>query len=255
MSIDKNKKIKTLLSKHKAGVPLLARWMVENNISSQLQERYLKSGWLESIGYGAYKRFGDTLTWLGAVYALQEQVGYKVHVGGLTALSLLGREHYLRFNRNVSHTFSRSLRKLPAWFLRYQWETETHHTFSRFLPDDLALISYSEGHFEVRMSSLERAILECLHLAPKHISYVECYQIFEGLVNLRPEVLQSLLKSCSSVRVKRTFLFMSSKAQHGWHSFLDISGVNLGSGIRSLEKNGVYVSEFELMVPKELFEL
>ncbi len=68
--------------------------MVENNTSAQLQERYLKSGWLESFGHGVYKRFGDTPTWLGGVHSLQEQAGYIVHVEGLTALSLRGREHY-----------------------------------------------------------------------------------------------------------------------------------------------------------------
>lgn len=255
MNTDLDRKIKKLLAAHRSGVPFLSKWLIQKGISQDLQQYYARSGWLESLGYGAYRRFGDTPTWLGGIFALQEEAGYKVHVGGLTALSLLGREHYLRFNREASYTFSYSLRKLPAWFVKYKWETETRHTFSKFLPDDLALTTHNEGNFEVRISSLERAMLECLYLAPKYISYVECYQIFEGLVNLRPEVLQRLLEACSSVRVKRVFLFMSDKAHHGWRSFLETSHVDLGTGVRSLEKRGIYVAEFELMVPRDLFDL
>lgn len=240
---------------HRAGVPFLSKWLAQNGISQGLQQHYSKSGWLVSIGYGAYARFDDTPTWLGGIHALQEQAGYKTHVGGLSALSLLGREHYLRVSNNTSYSFSSSLRKLPAWFMNFKWETETHHTFSSFLPDNIGLTNHNEGHFQVYISSLERAILECLYLAPKRISYTECYQILEGLVNLRPEVLKNLLEACTSVRVKRVFLYMSSKVQHDWHLFLDTKQVDLGRGIRSLEKNGVYVSEFDLMVPRELFKL
>lgn len=255
MSIEGNSKIKKLLEGHKQGVPFLAKWLVAKGFSPQLQERYLKSGWIESIGHGAYKKFGDKVSWLGAVYALQTQAEKEIHVGALTAISLFGREHYLRFGNNKSYTFSTSLRKLPLWFVRYPWENKTKHTNTKFLPPEMGLTQFDEGHFKVQVSSLERAFLECLYMAPSYISYAECYQILEGLVGLRPHVLQSLLESCRSVRVKRLFLYMSSKAQHGWQPFLDTSSIDLGAGVRSLEKNGVYVPEFQLMVPKELESL
>ena len=94
MSIKLEQKIKNLLKLHRQGVPFLAKWMVAQEISPELQERYTKSGWLESIGHGAYKKFSDEVNWLGAVYALQSQAHLNIHVGGLTALSLYGREHY-----------------------------------------------------------------------------------------------------------------------------------------------------------------
>jgi hypothetical protein len=50
---------------------------------------------------------------------------------------------------------------------------------------------------------------------------VECYQILEGLANLRPKILQELLESCNSIKVKRLFLFMASKAKHQWLDFVD----------------------------------
>lgn len=255
MSINSDIKLKKLLEGHKQGVPFLAKWMVSEGFSPQLQERYLKSGWIESLGYGAYRRFGDTPSWLGCVYALQAQASLMIHVGALTALSLSGREHYLRFGNNLSFIFSTKIKKLPLWFLKYPWNSKILHTCTNFLPKDLGITTYDEGHFEVKISSLERAILECLYLAPSHISYVECYQIFEGLVNLRPELLRNLLEGCNSIRVKRSFLYMLDKANHNWKPFLNTEQVNIGKGIRSLEKGGVYEPKFQLVVPKELYAL
>ncbi|NCT07699.1 MAG: hypothetical protein GW769_13170 [Alphaproteobacteria bacterium] len=255
MSINIEQKIKNLLKLHRQGVPFLAQWMVAQEISPQLQERYVKGGWLESIGHGAYKKFSDEVSWLGAVYALQSQAHLNIYVGALTALSLHGREHYLRFGESASYTFSSNLRKPPSWFVKHPWETKNVHICTKFLPNNVGLTNYSEGHFDVQVASLERAFLECLYLAPSYISYVECYQIFEGLGNLRPDLLQQLLENCGSVRVKRLFLYMSQKMQHSWSPFLDVSGITLGKGTRSLEKGGVYVPEFNLMIPKDLFEL
>ncbi|MBN1144259.1 MAG: type IV toxin-antitoxin system AbiEi family antitoxin domain-containing protein [Bacteroidales bacterium] len=43
------------------------------------------------------------------------------------------------------------------------------------------------------ISSPERALLECLYLTPNHFDMVECYQVLEGLSNLRPKVLHRLI--------------------------------------------------------------
>lgn len=245
-------KIKKLLETHRRGVPFLSTWMVEQGISPPLQQHYAKSGWLESIGRGAFQKFGDQVNWLGAVYALQIQAQLNIHVGGLTALSLYGREHYLRFGTHRSYTFSTNLRKLPSWYLKYPWEVNICHSCTKFLPDGLAITAYPEGNFQVRISSAERAFLECLYLAPTHISYAECYQIFEGLVNLRPELLQTLLENCRSIQVKRVFLYMNDKMKHTWSTFLDSSHVDLGKGVRSLEKGGIFSPQYNLMIPKDL---
>jgi hypothetical protein len=50
---------------------------------------------------------------------------------------------------------------------------------------------------------------------------VECYQILEGLSNLRPKVVQELLEKCNSIKVKHLFLFMASKANHQWLDYVD----------------------------------
>jgi hypothetical protein len=84
---------------------------------------------------------------------------------------------------------------------------------------------------------------------------MEVYQIMSGLVNLRPGLLQKFLEGCSSVKVKRLFLYMAKKANHQWFQFLDLSSVNLGQGDRSIIRDGAYDSEFRITLSKELAQL
>ncbi len=255
MSTDTESKIKNLLEIHKTGTVCLAQWLVQQKISHDLQKRYCKSGWLESIGMGAFKRPNDTIHWSGGLYALQSQAGLPIHVGGPTSLSLLGRAHYVRFEKELIFLFSPQKVIMPKWFRDYGWENPTCHVKTNILPVGMGLENYAEANFEIKISTAERAILECLYLAPKYISLVECYQIFEGLVDLRPQTLQGLLEQCTSVRVKRFFMYLTEKMQHAWVPFLDSSRVSLGHGTRMLAKGGVYIPKFQIMIPKELAEL
>ena len=84
---------------------------------------------------------------------------------------------------------------------------------------------------------------------------VECYQILEGLSNLRPKVLQELLEKCKSIKAKRLFLFMAYKANHQWLDYVDQTRIELGTGDRILVKSGVYNSKFKISIPKEMAAL
>ena len=123
------------------------------------------------------------------------------------------------------------------------------------LPPVLGLVNFEEKNFPIRIASPERAILECLFLAPDKLDLVECYQIMEGLTNLRPNLMQELLEGCTSIKVKRLFLYLADKAGHQWLSFIDNSKISLGKGDRSVVKGGVYISEYRISVPKDLAEL
>jgi hypothetical protein len=114
---------------------------------------------------------------------------------------------------------------------------------------------YKTGSISLQISSPERAILECLHLTPINFDLVECYQVFEGLSNLRPKLLQELLEICTSIKVKRLFLFMADKAKHQWLPFVDQTKIELGKGDRILVKGGVYISKHRISIPKDLAAL
>ncbi|VEI63157.1 Protein of unknwon function (DUF2893) [Serratia fonticola] len=92
--------------------------------------------------------------------------------------------------------------------------------------------------FSVKVSGPARAIMECLYLAPKSQPLMEVYELMESLNNLRPATVQKLLESCSSVKVKRLFLYLADKAGHEWLSYINIQNIDLGTGKRSIVEGG-----------------
>ena len=255
MSMNNEKKLKNLLAVHLTGTVCVASWLEKQGISKALQQRYRNSGWLESVGRGAFKRPNEDVTWQGGLYALQVQSSLPVHAGALTALSLQGYAHYVRLGAERVFLFSPPKNNLPAWFKNKDWGQAVHHYKTSVFAPDLALSDYQVGTFSIKISTPERAILECLHLSPDKVGLVEVYQIMEGLTTLRPKLLQPLLEQCSSVKVKRLFLYMADKTGYPWAKRLDRDKFDLGVGDRAITKDGVYVSSYGLSLPKELVNL
>jgi hypothetical protein len=120
------------------------------------------------------------------------------------------------------------------------------------LPVNEALTDYDTGNFEIRISSVLRAMLECLEMAPEHFDLEETWLIMEGLNALPPQQVHHLLEQCSSIKTKRLFLYFAEKAGHVWFKHLDISRVQLGTGKRSIVKNGVLNSKYQITLPNNL---
>lgn len=254
MSTENTTKINQLLTSLPTGVVLQSFWLAKQGYSTDLQKRYRKSNWLTSIGIGAMIRTGDHVTYDGGVYALQRQSNMSVHPGGRTALSLLGKAHYLSLSEKKVTLFGKKSEKLPSWFLKYKWNVIVDYYQTSFLPPDIGMSEIEVKNFSIKVSDAARALMECLYLTPDKMELVECYELMEGLNNLRPGPVQTLLEHCQSVKVKRLFLYMAEKAGHSWFKFLDLSNVDLGKGKRSVVKNGVYVDKYRITVPKELEE-
>lgn len=252
MSTEPGTKINRLISSQPHGVVFLSAWLKAQGYSLDLQQRYKKSKWLESIGTGAMKRFGDKVGYEGAIYALQAQSGLTIHPGGRTALSILGKAHYLELGPTRVVLFGAKGEKLPAWFRKHSWGVKVDYYSPVFLPSDVGLVDVEQTSFTIKVSGAARAIMECLYLAPDKQDLLECYELMEGLNNLRPNLVQLLLEQCSSVKVKRLFLYMAEKARHDWLSHVALEEIDMGSGKRSLVSNGVYNSKYRLTVPKEL---
>jgi hypothetical protein len=70
MSTQNQSKINKLLQNHPSKVVLLSSWLAEQGYSLDLQKRYRKSNWLESLGSGTMKRTGDKVDFTGALYAI-----------------------------------------------------------------------------------------------------------------------------------------------------------------------------------------
>lgn len=237
------------------GAVCLAAWLEQQGISRDLQQYYVRSGWLEAIGRGAYARPGQSVEWQDALQALQQQAELEVHVGGVTALVSRGYGHYLYLGKERVQLFSPLGVSLPAWFTKKEWGAKIEHTKTGFLPRREGLKDIESTSRALKESAPERAMMECLYLTPKTMALVECYQLMEGLANLRPNLVQALLESCASVKVKRLFLYMASKAGHKWLSHVALDQVDLGKGDRSITPDGVFIKEFHISVPEELASL
>lgn len=242
-------KINQLLQSIPSGIVLQSSWLIRKGYSLDLQKYYRSSGWLQSWGHGAMVRSNENPAYDGAVYALQNQSNLSIHPGARTALSLLGRAHYLEFDLSRIFLFGGADEKLPTWFRQHAWDTEILYKSTAFLPVNVGLVEFRFPSFTLQVSSPARAIMECLYVAPGEMDLMECYEIMENLNDLRPSSVQELLEKCTSIKVKRLFLYMAEKLNHPWLKFLDLSKVDLGKGKRSLIKGGVYISKYQITVP------
>jgi len=252
MSTENESKLNHLLSTQPSGVVLSSAWLADQGYSLDLQKRYKRSQWFDSIGTGALVRHGDKVDYLGGVYALQTQLGLSVHPAGKTALSMQGKSHYLELAAKKVQLFGGVDDALPLWFKKHDWGLDLDCKLSSFLPPDLGLVEFEHKSFKVKISSPARAVMECLYLAPKAQPLLEVFELMEGLNNLRPASVQKLLEGCSSVKVKRLFLYLADKAGHDWLEYLKLDKVDLGSGKRAIAPDGVYVSKYQITVPREL---
>jgi len=247
-------KINRLLQSIPVGTVILSSWLRDHGYSFDLQKRYRKSSWLVSIGTGAMKRKGDYVDYKGAIFALQKQAKLTTHPGGKTALGLLGKAHYLELSDKSVTLFAAQYEALPTWFRNYPWQYSILHYRTNILPPQLGLVELEQKNFTIQVSGPGRAIMECLYLVPKRQDLMECHEIMEGLNNLRPVVVQELLEQCTSVKVKRLFLFLAELSGHEWFKYLHIEKLDLGSGKRVIIQNGAYNSKYQITVHKELEE-
>ena len=255
MSLDIGTKINSLLSELPEGAVATTPWLLKIGVSPQLVSRYEASGWLHTLGYGAYVRSLEKLDWPGALYALQTQCGLDVHLGGKSALELHHALHFVPQSRNFSSLFlfKRREKKLPPWFLKYPaWATRlVVKPSTLFAAEKLGLTTYTYQSLVVGVSSPERAILELLSFVPRKQTLEEALLILEGLANLRPKLIQELLEKCDSIKVKRLFLALSKQCGHAWYKQLSLSNIDLGKGPRRIASGKKYDSEFLITVPKQ----
>ncbi len=247
MTTPKRSNIKNVLKDHPRNTVITARELLKLGISRDLQRYYVKSGWLERLGRGAYTVLGENVSLEGAVYTLQTALTLSLHQGGYSALSeKYGKTHNISYARKIQ-LFARRGEKLPSW-LAAKYGTEYDLFYTSFLPGDIGLVEYDTGNFLIRISCAERAMMEMLYLTPKVHTIQETYQVMELLATARPTTIQTLLEHCRSIKVKRLFLYMAELAAHPWLKRINISRIDMGSGDREIEKGGRLNSKYGIVV-------
>lgn len=252
MSTNKGAKLNQLLQNIPSGVVILSSWLIKQGYSHDLQQKYIRSQWITPIGHGSYKRTGDEITIYGGLYALERQANKNVHIGGLSALDLQGYAHYIAMNEKPIQLYANEKFKLPSWFKNYKWSTPYTLKTTRLVAPNYALTPYSFNTYQLNITSPPQAMLQCLDLVPDEMDMEQVWYLMESMNNLVPAQIQKLLEQNPSIKAKRLFLFFAEKARHSWFKYLDINKIELGSGKRSIVKNGAYINKYKITVPKTL---
>ncbi len=230
---------------------LLTSWLEKSGFSRNEVSNYIKSGWLQRITTGVYQFTGDTPSLYGALASYQEQVDLNYHIGAASALELKGFSHYITMGKPTAVVFSPVRPPLPKWLNDADLDMNLVEVSSKVLgAAGIEQMDYRGRTLTV--SSPERAIMECVLLSPSRYDLMDVYYLMEMLTSLRASLVQRLLEDCTSVKVKRMFLYMAEKARHRWFAKLDLSRISLGSGTRSFVKGGVKIHAYDIVIPKVL---
>ena len=268
MTQQHQERLKPLLDDLPPGFVVEAAWLVARGIDRKSILQYEQRGWLEKLARGVYRRpdaHRDVSTggdWRRLVLSLQRVMGYEVHVGGRTALSLHGFEHYLRLGAEAPRVYLYG--DVPSWLARLpgadRFETRTLSLFGGSKTgvdgvDDKKQSSPPQRRLnDLVVSTPERAILEMLNELPAHESFHNVDAIFESLANLRPRLLADLLKECRSVKVKRLFFVYADQHDHAWRKHLNPDDFDLGSGPRALVEGGRLHPRYAITIPPDLID-
>lgn len=242
-------KINQILQEWIKGTPITTEWLERKGVSRQLADSYKKSGWLESYGKGAYIRPNDKITWVGALYTLHEIGGYSIHIGGKSALEKHGLGHYVRKgSKERIVLWKKPEQRLPRWFTKRQWDDDLEIRSANLFNHEDILTTIESVGLNLNVSVAEQAILEYLYDVPKCEGWDEANYLMEGLVSLRPTVIQPLLKHCTSIKVKRLFLYLAEQQQHPWFKRLDVNNIDLGKGKRQIIKGGTLNKKYQITI-------
>lgn len=244
-------KLNWLLSNTMPGTLVLQAWLSKHGISPSLTQKYAASNWLQKRRAGVYTRTGRSSEWLDAVHCLQTQCALSVHLAGISSLAYQGRTHYLSLGEETVWLALEEKVHLPAWFMYFadeQWYRISNVKLTHFTEEDFCHLTIK--HTEIKASNMELAALETLATVSNSLSFEHAAKLFQGLVNLSPIKVQSLLERSRSVQVNRLFLFFAHYYKHAWLSRLDESKINIGSGKRQIVKGGKLDKRYQITVPE-----
>ncbi len=248
-------KIQQILKKVPHDTILFGTWLSSLGLDARGQYAYMKSGWLDRISKGVYKIHGTDPKLMTAISSYNTQLDKHCIVGAYTALDLRGYSHYLSIGKPKAYLFTDKDNKLPSWLLKEEWDMTVKYMTTSFLGNDLTGVdTMNVEQHDLLVSSPERAFLECLNLPDASSSLLDIYYIMESLTTLRPKLVQALLESCTSQKVKRLFLYMAEKANHPWLKALKLENINFGTSRLMITPTGKYIKKYNITISKELAE-
>lgn len=247
------------------GMLATKKWLAEQGLSPHALDNAVKTETLLHLATGVYSQYSRSVSWEGVVASMQrmEQADVEsvppVVVGGLSALDLSGLSQYLSFG-STPHIHLYAQGKLPPWLARLSLPVKfVGHRTSKLWPEWLLLDkTFTKKHEwetalpPVYFSGPEKAMLELLGDLPDTVTFEHANELMQGLVNLSPGKLDTLLKACKSVKVKRLFFWLARRQGYPWFSKLNVTNYDLGSGKRVVAKGGKLDMDYLITVPSNM---
>lgn len=250
-------KLNWLVTHTSPGMLVLQQWLIENGISYSLAQKYAKSGWLNRLCSGVYYRpvANDEIkpSWIDAIQAMYAQLHLPIHLAGLSSLAHQGLSHYLQLNDEQVWIYVQSKQASPKWFREFSsqhWFYCGNYKLEILAETDLKTITIKGK--EIQASIPELAAYEVVDAIGKHISFEHAAELFQGLVNLSPRKVQSILERSKSIQTNRVFLFLGHYHAHQWVKRLDETRIELGSGKRQVVEKGRFNERYQITVPESL---
>lgn len=238
------------------GLVVNRAWLQAQGFTRSSIDYFIRSGKLESVGHGAYRRPGPPLKWQHLAYSLQE-LGYSSHVGGRTALDLQGFAHYLPLG-GIQTIELYGISKLPHWLLENHLTPPFKACGTSGFPQlpESALTSQPFGHWDwpLRFATPELALFELLAQVRDEADFSLLDKYFESSPTLRPALCNSLLQACDNIKSKRLFLWFANRHQHPWLPRIETGDVNLGKGKRMIIRGGALDKTYQITVPRNMVE-
>jgi Transcriptional regulator, AbiEi antitoxin, Type IV TA system/Transcriptional regulator, AbiEi antitoxin N-terminal domain len=256
------------------GVLVDTAWLKRRGYSRQLLSHYVSAGWLAQPTRGVYRRPRGSLMWQQVVISIQTFLGYRLIVGGRTALELQGYAHYLSHEVKQVHLYGP--KRPPSWLSNWslgvrftyhndrklfrnnlvasqlQTLTEAKKDAQKSVNDTLSKLTWGHWEWPLILSTPERALLELLDELPGRETFHQIDMLVQGMTNLSPRRLQELLADCKNVKVKRLFFFFADRHRHAWLKKLKKEDFDLGKGKRMLVKGGKFDQAYQITVPEDL---
>jgi len=259
------------------GLVVDAGWLEQHGVSRQLRRKYVMNGWLLSLARGVYRRpaaseTDEPLPWQQLMVSFNTLLNLPVSVGARTALELQGFAHYLAVGGPLEVHLYRNGR-MPGWVSHVPvntrivfhsalrlfqsgeippYDSKADPTAPALMKAGLTLQSWGHRNWQLAVSTPERAMLELLDEVPGHETFHQADVLMEGLRNLSPLRLHTLLTDCKSVKVKRLFFWFAERHNHAWLQKLDRAGIDFGKGKRMLVRGGKLDSKYGITVPESL---
>ncbi len=231
------------------------KWLLKKGFARTTVDYYVRSGKLESVGRGAYRRPGPPLKWEHIFYSLQE-LGFKLHIGAQSALDMQGFAHYLSLGHKGKPITLYGKGKIPVWVNKINnnvnFTTHSQKGFLKLPQDSLTTLPFGHWDWELNLSTVELALFELLTQIKDESDFSVADKYFESATILRPELVNTLLQSCTHIQTKRLFMWFADRHAHQWSRNIDRNNIDLGSGKRVIIKGGALDKKYNITVPREM---